>query len=100
MIIPQIAYPIMEDQLKGVVSPSSQVKATFCLGLEKYNVCGAGGVLSGQLASMKQESMMILKDFITKHNVPTDVPDESVESFSEDDTEVLEKLPERTKKRK
>ncbi|KAA8549090.1 hypothetical protein F0562_000774 [Nyssa sinensis] len=43
------------------------------------------GTLSEQLVSMKEESMGIMKDFITKHNVPNDVPDEPDEVSSEDE---------------
>ncbi|XP_022724256.1 uncharacterized protein LOC111280966 [Durio zibethinus] len=65
-----------------------QVKATLRLGSELYTVnAKKGGALSEQLSSMKEESMSILKEFITKHNVPNDVPDELVESSSEDDEE-------------
>ncbi|OVA19824.1 hypothetical protein BVC80_1689g11 [Macleaya cordata] len=95
----------MGDQNGDVAVPrSTQVKATLCLGLEKHHINGTNAVLSEQLISMKRESMMILKDFITKHNIPNDVPDEAVEeSSSEDDDdagEALENLSERSKKRK
>ncbi|GLU17151.1 hypothetical protein SLE2022_335450 [Rubroshorea leprosula] len=54
-----------------------RVKATLRLGSETYSVTAVNGEsLSGQLVSMKEESMTILKEFITKHNVPTDVPDD------------------------
>ncbi|XVF32883.1 hypothetical protein REPUB_Repub17cG0121400 [Reevesia pubescens] len=65
-----------------------QVKATLRLGSELYTVNAKKvGTVSEQLFSMKEESMSILKEFITKHNVPNDVPDELVESSSEDEEE-------------
>lgn len=65
-----------------------KVKASLRLGSELYTVNAKKvGALSEQLSSMKEESMSILKDFITKHNVPNDVPDELVEVSSEDDEE-------------
>ncbi|KAJ6941374.1 hypothetical protein NC651_007230 [Populus alba x Populus x berolinensis] len=48
---------------------------------------------------MKEQSMSILKEFITKHNVHNDVPDELAENSSEDN-EVLEKPQLKTKKSK
>ncbi|XVF72733.1 hypothetical protein PTKIN_Ptkin12aG0144100 [Pterospermum kingtungense] len=63
-----------------------QVKATLRLGSELYTVnAKQGGALSEQLSSMKEQSMSILKEFITKHNVPNDVPDELVEPSSGDE---------------
>ncbi|MFQ6670050.1 hypothetical protein Gotur_035087 [Gossypium turneri] len=65
-----------------------KVKASLRLGYEFYTVNAKKvGALSEQLSSMKEESMSILKDYITKHNVPNDVPDELVEGSSEDDEE-------------
>ncbi|XP_063943276.1 uncharacterized protein LOC108208031 [Daucus carota subsp. sativus] len=66
-----------------------QVKATFHLGSETYSVYANKGILSEQLVALKEESMTILKAYITKHNVPIDVPDE-VEEVSEDE-EITEK---------
>lgn len=80
--------------------PKPLVRAAFRLGSETYSVSTSKGSLSQQLASMKEESMSILKEFITKHNVPTDVPDDLVESSSEEDTEALEKTHEKSKKTK
>uniref|UniRef100_A0A7N0R9X8 Uncharacterized protein n=1 Tax=Kalanchoe fedtschenkoi TaxID=63787 RepID=A0A7N0R9X8_KALFE len=76
------------------------VKATFRLGDETHDVCARKGTtLSGQLASFKEESMEILKEFITKHNAPAEVPDEPLEgSDGEDDGEIPAKPP--VKKRK
>nr|KYP59465.1 hypothetical protein KK1_014901 [Cajanus cajan] len=79
-----------------------QVKATFRLGSESYSVQTNKGSLSEQLVSLKEESMTILKDFITKHNVPHDVPDEPLEASSddEDDDDIPEKPQEKSKKTK
>lgn len=84
----------------GSRDPKPRVKATLCLGSENYSVNIDKGTLSEQLVSMKEESMSILKDFITKHNVPNDVPDELIESSSEDDTEAPEKTHVKSKKTK
>ncbi|XVE60740.1 hypothetical protein DITRI_Ditri05aG0151800 [Diplodiscus trichospermus] len=78
-----------------------QVKVTFRLGSESYTVnANKGGSLSEQLSSMKEESMSILKEFITKHNVPNDVPDELVEGSSEEEEEVPNKSNVGSKKAK
>lgn len=88
---------MMEVQIQESVDCSRpQVKVQFQLGSETYSVTRNKGILSEQLVSVKEESMAILKDFITKHNVPNDVPDELVEESSEDDGEILEK-PKKTK---
>ncbi|KAM0064577.1 hypothetical protein Hdeb2414_s0003g00104591 [Helianthus debilis subsp. tardiflorus] len=58
------------------------VKATLCLGSETHSIEACKGILSEQLVFVKGESMNILKEFITTHNVPIDVPDEVT---SEDD---------------
>ncbi|KAF8410394.1 hypothetical protein HHK36_002923 [Tetracentron sinense] len=91
---------MMEAQSQDSLPPRPRVKATLNLSSEIYSVNATKGILSAQLVSMKEESMSILKDFITKHNVPNDVPDEAVESSSEDDGEAPEKPAERPKKRK
>lgn len=76
----------METEPCDAVHPKSQVKATLRLGTESYSVQATkGSSLSEQLVSLKEESMAVLKDFITKHNVPQDVPDESLEASSDDD---------------
>ncbi|KAL4186451.1 hypothetical protein AMTRI_Chr09g14210 [Amborella trichopoda] len=83
--------------------PKLNVKATLCLGVEKFNVCVSDGLLSDQLAAMKEECMRILKDHITKNNAPMDVPDEPLEGSSEDEPgDPPKKLTEtgRSKKRK
>nr|GEY13545.1 hypothetical protein [Tanacetum cinerariifolium] len=43
-----------------------------------------GGIISDQLVFVKGDSIGILKEYITKHNVPNDVPDDA-EILSEDD---------------
>ncbi|PIA53075.1 hypothetical protein AQUCO_00900001v1 [Aquilegia coerulea] len=73
------------------------VKVRFCLASELYCcVDTSKGALSERLVSIKEESMCILKDFITKHNVPTDIPEELSEA-SEDDDEVSENPPKKRK---
>lgn len=62
-----------------------QVKATFQLGSETYSVHANKGILSEQLVTLKEESMSILKAYITKHNVPIDVPDEPDEVSEDED---------------
>jgi hypothetical protein len=84
----------------GSHDPKPRVKAALRLGLENSSINIDKGTLSEQLVSMKEESMSILKDFITKHNVPNDVPDELIESSSEDDTEAPEKTHVKSKKTK
>lgn len=90
----------MEAQIQESVVCRPQVKVQFQLGSEAYSVSGNKGILSQQLVSVKEESMTILKDFITKHNVPNDVPDELVENSSEDDDDILEKPQVKSKKTK
>ncbi|XP_021280972.1 uncharacterized protein LOC110414217 [Herrania umbratica] len=84
-----------------VMEGQPQVKASLRLGSEFYTVnAKKDGALSEQLSSMKEESMSILREFITKHNVPNDVPDESVESSSDDEEEVPKKPNVKSKKAK
>lgn len=91
----------MEAQCQDATPCKFRVGATLRLGSEIYSVNAANkDTLSAQLASMKEESMSILKDFITKHNVRNDVPDELVESSSEDDVDVPEKPHVKSKKTK
>ncbi|KAL5859232.1 hypothetical protein ACOSQ4_000528 [Xanthoceras sorbifolium] len=91
----------MEAQCQDAIPPKFRVGATLRLGSETYSVNAANkGTLSEQLVSVKEESMSVLKDFITKHNVPNDVPDELVESSSEDDADVPEKPNVMSKKTK
>ncbi|KAM7495867.1 hypothetical protein LguiA_020281 [Lonicera macranthoides] len=87
----------MEAQLQETVSSIPRVKATLRLGSETYCVEANKGFLSEQLVSMKGESMSILKDFVVKHNIPNDVPDEI---SSEDDGETPEKPPVKSKKQR
>ncbi|KAI3414397.1 uncharacterized protein J3R85_016399 [Psidium guajava] len=104
--IPPFLFPLqahkfmMDVQSLGV--PKPLVQAALQLGSEKYAFAAAanGGALSEQLVSMKEESMRIFKEYITKHNVPTDVPDDLVESSSDDDVEATEKPPANSKKTK
>ncbi|KAE8681654.1 Ribosomal RNA adenine dimethylase family protein [Hibiscus syriacus] len=64
----------------------SKVKVTLRLGSELYTVNSkAVGAVSEQLSSVKEESMGVFKEFITKPNVPTDVPDELLEGSSDDE---------------
>ncbi|GAB4830571.1 hypothetical protein Ancab_020336 [Ancistrocladus abbreviatus] len=91
---------MMEPQSLDVSLPGPQVKAVLCLGSETYTVSASEGILSEQLVSVKEESMSILKDYITKHNVPNDVPDEPLEGSSGDEDEMPEKPPVKSKKRK
>ncbi|KAL9260261.1 hypothetical protein AKJ16_DCAP10873 [Drosera capensis] len=90
----------MEPQSKEHSLPGPRAKATLVLGSETYSVNVKEGILSEQLTSMKEESMSILKDFIIKHNVPNDVPDEPLEGASGDEDDLLEKPPVKTKRRK
>ncbi|KAL2478252.1 Ammonium transporter 2 [Forsythia ovata] len=82
---------IMEAQLTDAAHP--RVRATINLGSETFSVQANNGVLSEQLVSVKEQSMSILKDFITKHNIPTEVPDEPEEVSSEDDNDISAKPP-------
>ncbi|XP_073221844.1 uncharacterized protein [Cicer arietinum] len=92
----------MEIESCDAVLPKPQVHATFRLGTESYSVQATNASsLSEQLVNMKEQSMAILKDFITKHNVPQDVPDELLEaSSSEDDDDVAKKAQVKSKKTK
>ncbi|KAL5702659.1 hypothetical protein ACHQM5_027847 [Ranunculus cassubicifolius] len=65
------------------------VKATFNLASEVYSVNTSNGSLSEQLISAKEQSMAVLKDFITKHNISIDVPDELVEGSEEEDDDII-----------
>ncbi|CAL9024040.1 unnamed protein product [Prunus brigantina] len=91
---------LMEAQIQESVPCRPQVKVKLQLGSETYSVNRNMGILSEQVVSVKEESMNILKDFITRHNVPNDVTDELVENSSEDDGEIPEKPPVKLKKTK
>uniref|UniRef100_A0A803NDN6 Uncharacterized protein n=1 Tax=Chenopodium quinoa TaxID=63459 RepID=A0A803NDN6_CHEQI len=69
----------------------SYVQATIRLGSENHTVGASTGRLSEQLVSMKEESMTILKEYITKTNAPADVPDEPLEGSSGDEDEISKK---------
>lgn len=88
----------MEDHSHGTGLSVSRVKATLQLGSESYSFDSESGILSQQLDAMKEKSMGILKEYITKHNVPNDVPDEPLEGSSEDDAEELNNPPKKSKK--
>lgn len=90
----------MEVQVQDAILPMPQVKTTFCLGSETYSLEAKKGTLSEQLVYVKEESMGILKDFITRHNALNDVPDDPVESSSEEEDEILEKPRMKSKKTK
>lgn len=91
----------MEVQCGDVIPPKSRVVCTLRLGSEVHSINAINkDSISEQLVSMKEQSMSILKDFITKHNVPNDVPDDLVESASEEDTDVPEKPLVKSKKTK
>jgi hypothetical protein len=91
----------MEIESSDAVLPRPQVNATFRLSTESYSVQAINGSsLSDQLVNMKEQSMAVLKDFITKHNIPQDVPDESLEASSEDDDDVAKKAQVKAKKTK
>ncbi|TKY64789.1 hypothetical protein E2542_SST07640 [Spatholobus suberectus] len=94
--------PLDEDMETQSCDATPQVKATFRLGSESYSVQANKGSVSEQLVSLKEESMTILKDFITKHNVPHDVPDESLEASSDDEDgdDIPEKPQVKSKKTK
>ncbi|GJM97429.1 hypothetical protein PR202_ga14356 [Eleusine coracana subsp. coracana] len=90
----------MEGQVDAVTANlDPRVKANLVLGVESFAVSSNSGILSEQLAAMKEKSMVILKDYITKHNVPNDVPDESVEGESDDEGDALVKNPPKKSKK-
>lgn len=75
------------------------VKAMLQLGSETFTVEANKGTLSEQLCAMKEQSMNIFKEYITKHNVPNEVPDDPEPISSDDDDDVSQKPP-KSKKRK
>lgn len=84
----------MEVQLLNADPSKARVKASIQLGSETYLAQANNGLISEQLYSVKEQSMSILKDFITKHNIPNDVPDEPDEiSSDDDDNEISPKPP-------
>ncbi|KAK7272919.1 hypothetical protein RIF29_13961 [Crotalaria pallida] len=85
----------METDSCDATLPRTLVKATLCLGTESYSVlANNGSLLSEQLVSLKEQSMAILKEFITKHNAPQDVPDESLEASSS--SSEVDEIPEKS----
>ncbi|KAE9615634.1 hypothetical protein Lal_00017587 [Lupinus albus] len=91
----------METESCDTVHLRPLVKATVQLGIESYSVhAKKGSLLSEQLVSLKEQNMAILKDFITRHNVPQDVPDELLEASSEEDDNIFEKPQVKSKKTK
>ncbi|RWV98443.1 hypothetical protein GW17_00038707 [Ensete ventricosum] len=89
---------IMEGQLNDAVGSKPRVEATVHLGSESFSVCSDAGSLSQQLVTMKDKSMAILKDYITKHNAPNDVPDEVIEGSSDESDEDHDNPPKKSKK--
>ncbi|MFS7901616.1 hypothetical protein Hanom_Chr01g00001801 [Helianthus anomalus] len=75
----------MEMQMQDESFPNPAVKATLCLGSETHTIEACKGILSDQLVYIKEQSMSVLKEFITKHNVPNDVPDEILSEGDADD---------------
>ncbi|CAK7348417.1 unnamed protein product [Dovyalis caffra] len=97
----EFAKETMAEQASDTINQGLRVKTTFKLALETYAVNSCkGDTVSEELVSVKEESLSILQEFITKHNVPNDVPDELAESSSEDAGEVLEKPQVKLKKSK
>ncbi|CAE5959587.1 unnamed protein product [Arabidopsis arenosa] len=77
----------MEIESHDSVPGKNLVKVEFKLGTESYTIDSIkGDTVFDQLVSMKEESMKILKDFITKHNVQDDdVPDQILSDEEEGD---------------
>jgi hypothetical protein len=89
----------MDQTSSPATTPHPRAKATLVLGAESFTVSSESGKLSEQLVAMREKSMVILKDYITRHNVPNDVPDESVEGLSDDEGEALAKNPPKKSKK-
>ncbi|CAN8288576.1 unnamed protein product [Cochlearia groenlandica] len=71
-------------------SVNQLVKVEFKLGKETYTIDETkGDTVLDQLVSMKEQSMLILKDFITKHNVTDDIVFLEEESLSDEEDESL-----------
>lgn len=83
----------MEPQLLNVDPSTARVKVSLHLGSETHSALASNGLISEQLVSVKEQSMSILKDFITKNNIPNDVPDELEEISSDDDDDVASAKP-------
>ncbi|XP_028800108.1 uncharacterized protein LOC114755402 [Neltuma alba] len=76
---------MMEAESCDAMPLKPLAKATLRLGAESYSVQADNGSLSEQIVSLKEKSMVILKDFITKHNAPQDVPDDLAETSSSEE---------------
>lgn len=91
---------VMEGQPDAAMANlDPRVKANLVLGGESFAISSESGLLSEQLAAMREKSMVILKEYITKHNAPNDVPDESVEGESDGEDEALVKNPPKKSKK-
>ncbi|XP_048542993.1 uncharacterized protein LOC125521977 [Triticum urartu] len=90
----------MTDQMNAAASLNPRARATLVLAGESFTVSSESGTLSEQLAAMRKRSMVILKEYITKHNAPNDVPDESIEGSSDEEGEALAKTPPKKSKKK
>lgn len=90
----------MEAQSLDAIPSMPRVRVTLRLGSENYCVNAENGILSEQLMSVKEQSMSILKEYITRHNVPNDVPDEPLEGSSDDDDAEVPVKPPKLKKTK
>lgn len=71
--------------MNAAASLELRAKATLVLGGESLAVSFDSDTLSEQLAAMGEKSMAILSNYITKHGVPSDVPDESIEGWRYDE---------------
>jgi hypothetical protein len=57
----------MEGQADAVMANRNpRVQANLVLGGEPFSIGSESGVLSEQLAAMREKSMVILKEYITK----------------------------------
>ncbi|GJX05559.1 putative 2,3-bisphosphoglycerate-independent phosphoglycerate mutase [Tanacetum coccineum] len=76
----------MDVHIKNKQDRSPVVKVTICLGSEKHAIESRDGIIPDQLPFVKVES--ILKECITKHNDPNDVPDDAEVLSEYDDGEI------------
>nr|GEX29170.1 transcription initiation factor TFIID subunit 13 [Tanacetum cinerariifolium] len=67
------------------------VKVTLCLGSKKHATEYQDVIISDQLVFVKGDSMGILKEYITKHNVPKDKLEEEEGKFRGEVTGDVEK---------
>jgi hypothetical protein len=84
----------MESQ-NAVQASLPRVKANLVLGAESFAISSESGIISKQPATMKDKSMVILREYITKQNAPNDVPD----GGSDDEGEALVKNPSKKSKK-